>query len=575
MTVLVPSAPLRLLAALKARAWLRTLRRRLSSPAGLAFALLGLVLFGSWLVAIGMGLVPARHEPGPGAAAEPLARAVLGLFALLVGASSLAHRGLYVPEEEIERLLSGPVSRADLVRYRLWIALARSTWFTLLAATALGMRMPVTAFGVAGAWLALSTLSVLGTTLSILFGNAESRLGRWAARVPVGALRVVAAVLLWLLALAVVRSVEAPEDLSGSWDERARLGFLGRGSLLVRVMEHPLARACTLPALPWARAMAAEGHAAFWPWAALALVLFLAVFELTARVPVDFRELSLATSHHVARRLARWRSGRGAVAGTSISAAALGWRIPWAFGRSPFGAIAWLKCCAIVRRSRGTLYFALFATAVATLLAWKAFADPLAGALFVCLLGTIYLASGLRFDFRSDLDWMEVVRAWPVRPWRVFLATLLPEIVLVSGLITGAIVGSAWARGELSAEVGWVMLATPALCTMWLALDNALFLLAPVRYVPGQGSALHHAGRTAVLVIARLALLSILILTAALARELTLALGERLAWTPSLRAAAALVVIAVTVLGGCVACVAFGAWSLGRFDVARQRGLTL
>jgi len=574
MSVLVPSAPLRRLCVLKARAWLRTLRRRLSTPAGLAFALLGLALFGAWLVALGMGLVPARRE-GAGQPAESLARAVLGLFALLVGASALVHRGLYVPEEEIERLLSGPVARADLVRYRLWVGLARSSWFTVLAATALGLRMPATAFGVAGAWLALATLSVFGTSLSILFGDAGSRLGRLAARVPVRALRFAAAALAWLVVLALLRAAVAPAGARGAWEGPEPWGFLGRGSPLVRAMEHPLARACTLPALPWARAMAAGGHGAFWPWAGLGLALFVGLFELTARAPVDFRELSLATSREVARRLARWRSGRGAVAGTAVSAAALGWRIPWAFGRSPFGAIAWLKCCAIARRSRGTLVFALLATAIATVLAWKAFYDPLAGALFVCLLGTIYLASGLRFDFRGDLDWMEVVRAWPVRPWKVFLATLLPEIVLVSVLITGAIAGSAWARGELTAEVGWVVLATPALCTMWLALDNALFLLAPVRYVPGQGSALHHAGRTAALVIARLALLTVLILSAALASEVTRALGERLAWSSAFASLAAASAVVVTVLSGCVACVAFGAWTLGRYDVARQRGLTV
>ena len=47
--------------------------------------------------------------------------------------------------------------------------------------------------------------------------------------------------------------------------------------------------------------------------------------------------------------------------------------------------------------------------------------------------GTLYLCAGLRFDFREDLDAMESLKAWPVRPWRVFLATLLPEVVLVSG----------------------------------------------------------------------------------------------------------------------------------------------
>ena len=61
-------------------------------------------------------------------------------------------------------------------------------------------------------------------------------------------------------------------------------------------------------------------------------------------------------------------------------------------------------------------------------------------------------------------------------------------------MITAQIARLAWI-GAWDPRVLIVILATPPATLLWLALDNAVFLLAPVRFEPGQASAIHHAGR--------------------------------------------------------------------------------
>lgn len=581
--MIVPAAPLRHLLRRKARGRLRVLRRRLATPVGLVFALLGLGVFALWIGSVWLHQAAWRERFPPELAAG-LAGTTLTLFAVMVVFSALAQRGLYVPQGEIERLFSSPVSRADLVRYRLLSVLGQSAPFTLFVSAAASLRMPVPAHGFLGAALALCTLPVLGQGTAILLGDAETRVGRLVGRLPAAAPRLLVGLALGgvlsllFLGAGVLEEGPAGDVAAGRGGPGAAAPWLdarawdsdARDTLLRRVVEHPVCAVATRPVRPWARAMAAPDAATFWPAWGLAALLTLGIWELVARLPVDDREASLATSSQVARRVASFRSGRGAVGGLAVSRRSLAWRIPWFFGRSPAGAVAWLKCCSIARKSRGTALFSLFVTAFAATLAWQVFADPFAGAVFVSLLATVYLCAGLRFDFRGDLDWMEVVLAWPLRPWRLFLATLLPQTALISAFVASALLVRAHAQGTLPPEVLGVLVATPVVTMLWLAIDNALFLLAPVRYVPGQTNAMHHVGRSLVLLLARLAAVGAVGLAVALA-----ALGASLAASlagASPRGELALTVAAAgaTSLAMLAAAVAFGGWALGRFDVSRD-----
>jgi hypothetical protein len=558
---------LRELARLKRRAWLRSMRRRMSRPSGVVFGLLGLLVMGGWIASIFFRGSLAEGEI-PDYLRESIARAGFFLLLGITIVGSLGHRGLYLPKDEIERLLAAPLKRSDLVRYRLMSNLSRTMLFALVASTVVATRSIAPFFGFVGTFLGVVTLPILGQGAALLAGDAENRFGNFAKRLPATFLRIVTGVGLWTLIMGLLFG----GDIFGT------LGLTGGRMTIADFLQNPVFEVLTLPLVPWAQTTTATSWLVFLPWTGVCLILWYVIFELTARVPVDFRELTLETSADVARRMRRFRSGRNLISGAKASKRTLGWQIPWLFGRGPFGAIAWLKLCAIVRKSRGALIFSVLVVAFLTVmtstgaLGWLS--EPLMGAVVLASAATFYLCSGLRFDFRSDLDLMEMVKAWPLRPWRIFLATILPEVVLVSGLITLAILLRSAILGSFPPELLFVIVCVPVACLLWTSLDNGVFLFAPVRFVPGQDGAMHHTGRAMALVFLRMLLLGLSLSAAGLTAFVC-------SWIAGLLGASeATVLVAAVVGGGLVVLLMvslliwFGAWALARFDVAREKVLT-
>ncbi|MCP3919179.1 MAG: hypothetical protein GY711_26865 [bacterium] len=581
---------LRRLARMKLKAKVRSIRRRLSTPSGCLFGGVGLLLMLLWFgTLIARGWVeqdqPIRPRADP-RQLELLARGTLAMFTMMVVLASLAHRGLYLPQGEIERLLSAPVSRVDLVRYRMLSNLARSVLFGIISGLLVAPRMPHFVFAYPATFLAMLTVPVLGQAFALVFGDAENRLGRVLSRVPPSVPRIVLAVIVWA---AMMLFLFDPPPASGLEHDPFEIGptvdVAARAEQGWRsFLSHPTVVWLTLPFAPWAKAISAGDLGTFLPWFGLSIGLFLVLFELTARIPIDFRELSLETSADVARRMRLMRSGQNAISGARVSKRALARRVPWIFGRTPFGAVAWLKCCSIFRKARGTLLFALIVTALATFAATELFPDPFGGALFIALLGTLYLGSGLRFDFRADLDLMEIIKVWPLRPWKIFLATILPGALLLTVLIEVAILARspllAW-RADVPFDVALgprvlgVMAGVPLVSILWVALDNAVFLVMPVRFVPGQSGAMQHTGRTMVMLVLRLLLLAVLAFSAwGLAFATTFVATEWFGASAGIALWLASCAAMLVVMLGVGALLQAGAWALARFDVSRERILT-
>ena len=172
----------------------------------------------------------------------------------------------------------------------------------------------------------------------------------------------------------------------------------------------------------------------------------------------------------------------------------------------------------------------------------------------------------------ADLEQMDVIKSWPLGPARVFLATLLPEVLLVSLLIAAAIAARSLIMGSWHPALLAILALQPFLALTWVILDNAVYLYAPVRYQPGQEGALHHSGRTLVMMLLRLLVLAavgatvmagfstfwLLELMPGVSRELALGVGIGLG---------SLVLVLDDVL-----LIRAGGSLLRRFDVARDRG---
>jgi hypothetical protein len=556
---------LNLLLRLKLRGMLRRQWRRLRTPKGFVLTLVGAGAFLAWIASLALASFQ-RVEPLTGPVGELRVRAFGALLLVVSLSTALTNRGLYLPKSEIERLFSAPLARADLVRYRLLAGGLRS----LLGGVVLGLfgarRLANPPLAFAGILLAMQMLPVLNQFVAIALvglGQRGSRVLRHVGTALLTAALVSAGVL--ALSLASGRTLAHVPLLA----DVARL-LQGRDDPLLG----PLLATLTAPLSPWVRAITAESVAEFLPWFLVSLGLLALAGEVCARLPVDFRELSLATSARTAARLARVRSGGGASA-TRASRESARWRIPWLFGRGPAGAIAWRKCAGMARKAKGALWIALLALAFLVIFVDLVFDGPereFGGPALIALLGTVYLCSGLRFDFREELERMDVVRAWPLHPARVFTAMLVPEVVLVTLVLGATVLVEALARGALGASVWAVVAALPFLVFAWVALDNVVFLFAPVRYVPGQDGLVQNAGR-------RMIQMALLVLLAAIAAgaailgffAATLASGA-LGFGPAVvqTSGVAAVLAALMLCDGVL--IALGGAVLRRFDVARDRG---
>lgn len=564
---------LRSLALMKLRGSLRRQVRKVKSLSGCFYVVVGGLLAFGWIMSLVVGREAFRGgEVDPHTIRNWTQLGLLVFFVLsIISAASV--RGVYLPKQDIERLFSSPVSRADLVRYRMLVDMGRSFFGAVVLAFLTFHRMPSPVFGIVGTICAVLTLGIVRQAFSLILGGAGSRLGSFLRRRSLTGLRVLLGVAVWILIMGVLLGGRFTDKLVGGGD------VIARGQEL---LETPLAHGLLAPFYPWASLMSATGAADFSMWLGICVGVGLVLFELTARLPIDYRENSLETSEAISTRLSQLRKG-GLFTGGRASERTVGWRLPRLFGRGPLGAIAWVKFISVVRKARGTLLVGVLIVSLVTvgvsILIGNVDGDAgnlevvLGSSGLICLLGITYLGGALRFDFRSDLDRMVQIKSWPVSNARIFVGTLLPQVLLISGLLSTAIVVRQLALGTFQPVVLLFPVALPFLVFAWLAVDNAVYLFAPVRFVPGQEGSLHHTGRAIVLLTVRALLVGLTLGVIAGIVALVVLVGsevfalsmERAAW---ISAACAFVVL--------LAMNAFLAWvggrMLSRFDVARDRG---
>jgi len=561
---------------LKARGGVRRQLARARTPKGALLLLLGgaviLLAFGS----IALGSFGARGKLGP---QELAAFMRVGLLALSVMtlAGAVAARGLHIPREEIDVLFSAPLARADLVRYRMVVNGLRSLPGALVLALVLAPRAPNGGCALLGIVLGMQALGLLGQLASLELGTLEQRalkrIAGWPALIlSVGALATFAFFMIATFAGSAswFEHPGAPDSLQSP----SRM-FVESGA--ARLADHPFVRTLALPAEPFVRVAAAPSLLRALPWLLVALAELALAFELIARRRIDFRELSLETASKVAERIRRaGRSGGGASAASADARASLR-RMPWLAGRGPLGAIVWRKSIGIARKARGTLLVGLSVLAVSVFITGVAVRGlgPQAQISRACalgMLGTFYLASALRFDFREDLDRMESIKSWPLSAWRVFVATLLPEIALVVALLALAMIARQAYSGASLATIAPVVLGLPLFVGTWVALDNALFLLAPVRFVPGQSGNLQHAGVMLLQLFLRAAVLFALLLLIGVPVAAVWLVGRVLLHLPTaLVSGLAAACGALVWIGALAALCWYGGRLLARFDVSRER----
>src|SRR5262249_14655425 len=153
-----------------------------------------------------------------------------------------------------------------------------------------------------GVLVTMLTVPMLGQATALLLGDTENRLGKLAKKLP---LRPIAGLLGALVGMSLLILIFAGDEELGSAFGR----FAPENLTIETIAESPFVHAVLLPLEPWARMISAPDARTFLPWLALCAGIWYAGWELTARIPVDFRETSLATSADVARRISKLRRG--------------------------------------------------------------------------------------------------------------------------------------------------------------------------------------------------------------------------------------------------------------------------
>jgi hypothetical protein len=456
--------------------WLRRLGRSLNTVKGLLLALLGLLFLVPCLFSLVLSLVVLPHAPPSPARLQevrhfgPLALLGMTVVTLL---SSAGERGVvaFTPAE-VTFLFAGPFSRRQLLAYKVLIAFLSSLlmavfflfWLASLRLQTVMLGLGYLAIVLALMFTQLLTMAIgfLASTIGVQAYNRKRKL-----------------ILLSFIVLALTAFLGVGGDLFR----------LSGKELVERVEQTPLLHAVLEPFRWFVQAFTADR---FWPdfvlWGGLSLAVDLGLLLIVFALDAHYLESAAAASEQVYAQLQRLRTGGAAAVVLRTSGTARSWlpMLPWWGGVGP---VAWRQL-ATVPRSRSTLVILLLLLPLVALPLLRGRQDghdsDLGPALplgIQVVVMTLFLTPLIAFDFRGDLDRMDVLKTWPIAPLPLVLGQLLTPVLLicfVQWIALAVFAGSLDRSAVIPAALGAAALIVP-LNFLLIGLDNLLFLLFPSR----------------------------------------------------------------------------------------------
>lgn len=467
---------------LRAKARARSILRGLREPRRAVFTLLGAGLMATWILPVLFGAAMFR-EPLPEMVHVVLP--TIALFACLLNV--LVMKGEYTllfSPPEINFLFPAPFTRRHLLLYKL--------------ATPVGGLLLMSAFIVVPTWRLVSSgfalfLAVFLALLFVhLFSTAYSLFTNTLvtqARTPLRKALLVA--LIVALGVGAFQLVDIPMD--GNAIER-----------LQHILQSPAYKIATAPFQPFGYLAAAER---LFPdtllWAAAALALNLVLLLFVVRLDRDFRESSLETSRKVYSRLERMRrTGRHFRVHERTSRFVL--PLPPRFAGA--GPTVWRQMTHALRM--GATSGPVLIIAIVLLLSAAGYAvymrETLQGknvwftAGMLAIYGTIFFPNVFRFDFRGDLDQMDILKSLPVNPSALAAGQIAVPVLCATFLHFCIFSVAALIQWKALYFIIGVTFAAP-LNFLLLGIENILFLLFPTRLVRATPGDMQFVGRQMVM----------------------------------------------------------------------------
>jgi hypothetical protein len=542
---------------LRFRAWRRRLFRNAGTPRGALFLVAG-VLFFALIVGpniviriakpdqVGLHYVEATRRAGP---------LLLFAYCALTVLFASAEQGISFTPSEVQFLFSGPFSRRQVLAYKL---IGNSLLACLYALFLTGFFFAYAArlwAAYPGLVLALWFIQFFSTAVSLLI----STLG---ARAVSGPRKLLLALLVGLLVWGASRL--GGDAFSG-----------GPHAVVERLEQNEVVRVLVTPMRWFVETFTAEQ---FWPdfalGAARCLAVNAALLLLVFLLDAQYLEAAAAASERAYARMQRMRSGGAVVA--VVGSGRPRFSLPSLPRWGGVGPLAWRQLTTGLRSLRPVVIFlVIFGLMVGgSRLAIGRMEDvdrPLGGWLIgstVLGMTIAMLTPLLTFDFRGDIDRLDVLKALPLPPWRVALGQLLGPTLILSAvqLLVLALVEALWGGAEVLL-LGVAVFALP-FNFLSFGLENLMFLWFPTRLAPSAPGDFQMMGRQTLMMAAKFAALGLVIVPAAVAGILTYALAELVLEVRGVPPALAAAWLVLTGLSTGV--IPLLAHAFRRFDVARD-----
>jgi hypothetical protein len=549
-----------LLIGLQTWGWLRFLGRSLRTVKGALLALVGLVVFVTWLA-------PVVLAPRTAAAANPDTIRRWGPVGLLVYCLlnvlvSSGERAVYFAPAEVNFLFAGPFGRRQLLAYKIIFSFLVGVPTTLFLTLVFQIHAAWFVAAYVGLLLAFLFMQLFALSVNLLATAIGARFYTRARRV--------------VLAVLIVGGVAVLFQLGGSPADWNLQVFLERAEQTTawKIVSRPLS---------WfIEAFLAER---LWPdlvqYAALGLGVNALMVLLVFALDTNYLEAAAASS---ARLYAlRERVRRGETVGMGASGGKPRLRLPSLPWLGGVGPIFWRQ---LTTALRGLGRLALRLGVIGLVLIGPAIAgvqdssdrEVLVGTTgSMVLFMTVFLTALVPFDFRGDVDRLDVLKALPIGTWSLTVGQLLTPVVVLT-LVQWTVLAVA---GRLLGSLGPLLLAfavfAPPFNFLLFGLENLLFLLFPSRLLvttPGDFQAM---GRNVLFILGKMLGLTIVGLLAFLLGGLTYLLvrqaqeaGQLAIALPALDLVCGLVVAWLVLAACAVALVPLVAWAFTKFDVARD-----
>lgn len=431
----------------------------------LAFSWIGPALIASFVR-------PREHvDPERVLVFAPIVLALFVTLRLVLAAGSAA---LAFSPAEMDFLFPGPFTRRQLLVYKLLGGIA--------GAALLSIVFTAQVRNFSGSWLSGYLALVLSFLLMQLLGVAAALTRQRLGQSVFGRLALVLAGVV-VLALATAAWPFIRDSLQSA-SGPPQLGIIVT-SIAERVRESPFSRAVLAPFEVFARVLVAPLGAALLAWGAAAAGILSVLLAFVFRLDTAYAEAAVTASAKLAERV---EVAKGRALGLSVRATFTLPPFPYAGGAGP---IVWRQTLAALRHLKVILFFVLIVGAVsAFMISMNQESDLPVRVMLIPMLLPLYLVfmNALRFDFRSDIERIDMLKTLPARPGMIALGQIVvPCVIMVT--IVGAAVSAIHVLSEGGLGSGrtlaWVLLALTPAAVLLCSLENIVFLVMPTRQMAG------------------------------------------------------------------------------------------